>query len=48
MDGAHYANDAPLYTANWTLKPAGQAFLDLVFNKWWTDTACTSDASGSC
>jgi hypothetical protein len=22
--------------------------MDLVFSKWWTDTTCTSDASGSC
>jgi GH35 family endo-1,4-beta-xylanase len=47
-DGAHYANNAPIYTKDWTLKPAGQQYMDLVFSKWWTDTTCTSDASGSC
>ena len=47
-DGAHYANNAPLFTKDWTLKPAGQQYMDLVFSKWWTDTTCTSDASGSC
>ena len=47
-DGAHNLNNAPLFTTDWTLKPAGQAYKDLVFGKWWTDTTCTSDASGSC
>jgi GH35 family endo-1,4-beta-xylanase len=47
-DGAHWMKNAPIYTADWKLKPAGQAYLDLVFSKWWTDTTCTADASGAC
>jgi GH35 family endo-1,4-beta-xylanase len=47
-DGAHYAKNAPIYDKDWNLKPAGQAYKDLVFSKWWTDTTCTSDASGLC
>ena len=35
-DGAHWLGNAPLYSEDWTLKPSGQAFVDLVFHQWWT------------
>jgi len=35
-DGAHWENHAPIYTRDWQLRPSGEAFIDLVFNKWWT------------
>jgi endo-1,4-beta-xylanase len=38
---------APLFDINWNLKPSGQPFIDLVFNKWWTPTTTlTSNAEG--
>jgi endo-1,4-beta-xylanase len=38
---------APLFDINWNLKPGGQPFIDLVFNKWWTPTTTlTSNAEG--
>lgn len=36
-DGAHWQNNAPIFNNDWTMKPSGKAFVDLVFNKWWTD-----------
>lgn len=36
-DGNHTVSDAPLFYEDWTLKPAGEAYIDLVFNQWWTD-----------
>lgn len=45
-DGAHWHGNAPLFYQNWTLKPAGQAFIDLVFNEWWTDENGQTDANG--
>jgi endo-1,4-beta-xylanase len=36
-DGNHWLNNAPIYTKDWVLKPSGQAFIDLVFKKWWTN-----------
>ncbi len=41
-DGAHWQGNAPLYDQDWNLKPSGQAFVDLVFKKWWTDVTITS------
>ena len=37
-DGAHNGS-APLFDINWNLKPKGEPFIDLVFNKWWTPTS---------
>jgi endo-1,4-beta-xylanase len=46
-DGAHYSGRAPLFDKNWNLKPEGEPFIDLVFNKWWTPISSqTSDTSG--
>lgn len=46
-DGAHYSGRAPLFDKNWNLKPEGQPFIDLVFNKWWTPVSNqTSDTDG--
>ena len=45
-DGAHWKDDAPLFRKDWTLKPSGQAFFDLVFDAWWTDTEGQTDEQG--
>jgi PA14 domain/Glycosyl hydrolase family 10/Fibronectin type III domain len=45
-DSNHWQNDGPWYDANWNLKPAGQAFLDTIFNTWWTDSTTSTNASG--
>jgi len=39
--------DGAFYDTNWNLKPNGQAYLDLVFNDWWTDESGNTDATGA-
>jgi len=46
-DGAHWLNSSPIYNKDWTLKPSGQAYKDLVFKEWWTNLDGKTDASGS-
>ena len=45
-DGAHWRNNAPIFRKDWSLKPSGQMYIDLVFNKWWTDEAGVTDEDG--
>ncbi len=45
-DGDHWRCDAAMYRNDWSLKPSGEAFLDLVFNQWWTDETVATDATG--
>jgi len=45
-DGSHWKSNAPLYRGDWTLKPAGQAYRDLVLGKWRTNAAGVTDAAG--
>lgn len=45
-DGSHWLDDAPLFREDWTLKPSGEAFLNLVFDEWWTSLAGDTDDEG--
>lgn len=45
-DEIHWQDDSPMYRSDWSLKPAGEAFIDLVFNEWWTDESGVTDANG--
>ena len=46
-DGSALEEITPLYDINWNLKPAGQVYQDLVYNKWWTkDAKATTDKDG--
>lgn len=45
-DGAHWKSNAPFFYQDWTLKPAGEAFIDLVFNEWWTEENGNTNADG--
>ncbi len=36
-----------LLNADWSVKPSGEQYIDLVYNKWWTREAGTTDASGA-
>jgi endo-1,4-beta-xylanase len=36
-----------LWNEDWTIKPAGEAWVDHVFNRWWTDESGTTDGAGS-
>ena len=46
-DGNHWLDDAPLFREDWSLKPSGQAFLDLVFDQWWTSAEGETAADGT-
>ncbi|MFC3343183.1 fibronectin type III domain-containing protein [Paenibacillus abyssi] len=46
-DGAHWQSNAPLYRADWTLKPAGEQWQRLIYNTWWTDVRGVTDAEGT-
>jgi endo-1,4-beta-xylanase len=46
-DGAHWYDNAPLFREDWSLKPSGEAFFDLVFDKWWTVESDQTNAEGS-
>ena len=45
-EGRHWKPDAALYRRDWSIKPAGQAWLDLVKKKWWTNKNGITDAQG--
>ncbi|WP_164716566.1 fibronectin type III domain-containing protein [Paenibacillus whitsoniae] len=45
-DGSHWQNNAPLFRQNWTLKPSGEAWRDLIYHTWWTDVTGQSDVNG--
>jgi len=37
-DGNHWKQNAPMFDLEWNLKPAGEGFIQKVFNDWWTET----------
>lgn len=46
-DGNVYGGHSPMYNKDWTLKPAGLVYEDLVYNKWWTrDAKAVTDTDG--
>jgi endo-1,4-beta-xylanase len=45
-EGRHWRPDAAMYRKDWSIKPNGLVFQDLVFKQWWTDLTQSSDASG--
>lgn len=44
--GAHWLSNAPFFRLDWSMRPAGQAVADLLFNKWWTNTTTLTNANG--
>ena len=45
-EGRHWKPHAALYRRDWSIKPAGQAWKDLVFDDWWTDARGRTDNQG--
>ncbi|HLL89963.1 MAG TPA: endo-1,4-beta-xylanase [Tepidisphaeraceae bacterium] len=43
---AHWFPRAALWRADWSIKPNGQAYLDLVYRDWWTTETVITDPSG--
>jgi endo-1,4-beta-xylanase len=46
-EGRHWLPDAALYRRDWTLKPNGAAFRDLVLNRWRTKADGKTDGKGT-
>ncbi len=42
----HWIPNAALYRKDWSIKPNGQAYKDLVLKRWWTNVTGLSNASG--
>lgn len=45
-DESHWKKNAVMYRKDWTLKPGGQAYKDLVLGKWRTNESGSTDAAG--
>jgi endo-1,4-beta-xylanase len=46
--GRHWKPEAALFNLNWTIRPQGEMYKQLVFDEWWTpEQTLSSDASGS-
>lgn len=46
-DKLQWRGNSAMYDEDWSLKPCGKAWLDLVKDAWWTDTVLTTSASGT-
>ncbi len=44
--GSHWRPDRALFNKDWSIKPNGQTYMDLVFDKWWTDVKTKTDGNG--
>ncbi|MFC7335944.1 endo-1,4-beta-xylanase [Haloferula chungangensis] len=47
-ENAHWKPHAALWRADWSLKPAGEVFVDLVKRQWWTKETVLTDRVGTC
>ena len=47
-EGRHWRPDAALWREDWSIKPAGEIWKELVFETWWTDRQHVTNASGLC
>ncbi|MHC4400630.1 MAG: endo-1,4-beta-xylanase [Planctomycetota bacterium] len=47
-EGRHWRPNGALWRRDWSIKPSGKMWKELVFTKWWTDEDRTTDASGLC
>lgn len=45
-DGAHWRNDAPIFRKDWSLKPSGKVYKELVHGQWQTNLQGSSDHDG--
>lgn len=46
-DGSQWKNNAPLYRRDWSLKPAGEAYLELLKQTWNTQAKLETDDQGT-
>ncbi len=45
-DGRHWKQNAPIFRRDWSVKPSGKAWMDLVLKQWWTDLDDAAGANG--
>jgi GH35 family endo-1,4-beta-xylanase len=45
-EGRHWRPNAALWRRDWSIKPVGRMWKELVFKAWWADEAGKTDASG--
>lgn len=45
-DGSHWKSNAPLYREDWSLKPAGEAYRELMLKTWRTDVSGQTNIKG--
>lgn len=46
-DGSHWLSNAPIFNMDWSLKPSGEAFVEKVYQDWWTpETDLLTDNNG--
>jgi GH35 family endo-1,4-beta-xylanase len=46
-ENSHWRPSAAYYRGDWSVTPAGQAWLDLVTKAWWTNASLTTGADGA-
>jgi GH35 family endo-1,4-beta-xylanase len=46
-EGRHWRPNGALWRRDWSIKPAGRVWLDLVRKQWWTDESGDTDAEGA-
>jgi GH35 family endo-1,4-beta-xylanase len=46
-EGAHWRPRGAMVRRDWSLKPNGEAYKDLVFKRWWTNTGGKTGAQGA-
>jgi endo-1,4-beta-xylanase len=46
-ENQHWLPQAALYRSDWSIKPNGKVWNDLIFKQWWTNVTGTSNSSGS-
>lgn len=46
-ENSHWRPNAAYYRSDWSITPAGQAWLDLVMKKWWTTASLETGANGA-
>ncbi|HUT45161.1 MAG TPA: hypothetical protein VMX36_02705, partial [Sedimentisphaerales bacterium] len=47
-EGANWIRQSSLYRRDWTPTPAADAYRNLVFKEWWTNSKVKADANGHC
>jgi GH35 family endo-1,4-beta-xylanase len=46
QDSYMWNGNGPLFRDDWSLKPSGKVWMELVFGKWWTERSGRSDGQG--